>query len=285
MDDIEFWVGSGANKAAMVIDWVDTSATDKSLVWGFRWDGTATGRDMYLAIVGADERLYTKIGSLSALGTPLYGWGYDADADGAFEISSGTPFNQNGIAVSGAPDNGVPAATAFGSDLYAEGWYTGFWNYAISAPTQGSPFEDGLWLPDGSGPSTRNLLDGDWDSWTYTPTFDFDAIAQNPVAAELPFTSTADFDADGDIDGSDFLAWQTGFGTATDASLAQGDSDGDGDVDAEDFQTWATQYGTIISNEDLQSSTHAVPEPSTFLLLINGCIFLIYAARPLKIQL
>ena len=34
LDDIRFWVGSGEHRAALAIDWNDTTATDASLVWG-----------------------------------------------------------------------------------------------------------------------------------------------------------------------------------------------------------------------------------------------------------
>ena len=40
--DIQLWAGTGANEAAMVIDWND-GKSDESLVWGYRWDGSATG--------------------------------------------------------------------------------------------------------------------------------------------------------------------------------------------------------------------------------------------------
>lgn len=52
---------------------------------------------------------------------------------------------------------------------------------------------------------------------------------------------SADFNADGDIDGLDFLAWQRGFG-ANNALASDGDSDRDGDVDAVDLSNWQEQY-------------------------------------------
>ena len=60
-----------------------------------------------------------------------------------------------------------------------------------------------------------------------------------------PFTTpTADFDADGDIDGRDFLAWQRGFGTPN-ATRGEGNSDNDSDVDAVDLTQWQNTYGTV----------------------------------------
>lgn len=57
-------------------------------------------------------------------------------------------------------------------------------------------------------------------------------------------TSAADFDSDSDVDGSDFLAWQRGFGLLTGANPSDGDADGNGAVDGDDLTIWATDYGT-----------------------------------------
>ena len=57
------------------------------------------------------------------------------------------------------------------------------------------------------------------------------------------FTSpSADFDADGDVDGDDFLTWQAGFGSQVPPGTS-GDADGDGTVDGDDFLVWQTQFG------------------------------------------
>ncbi len=52
----------------------------------------------------------------------------------------------------------------------------------------------------------------------------------------------ADFDKDGDVDGADFLVWQTNFFTPTGATPNDGDADGDGDVDGEDFLIWQLEF-------------------------------------------
>ena len=54
--------------------------------------------------------------------------------------------------------------------------------------------------------------------------------------------NSADFDGDGDIDGTDFLAWQRGFGTPN-ANKPDGDADNDNDVDAVDLVVWSNQFG------------------------------------------
>ena len=53
-----------------------------------------------------------------------------------------------------------------------------------------------------------------------------------------------DYDSDGDVDGVDFLIWQTGYPAASGATKADGDADGDGDVDGVDFFIWQSNYPT-----------------------------------------
>ncbi len=63
------------------------------------------------------------------------------------------------------------------------------------------------------------------------------------VTFDDPAPPSSDFDADGDIDGSDFLAWQRGVGTFN-ASKQHGDADNDHDIDAADLATWKSQFGS-----------------------------------------
>src|SRR5262249_8693414 len=69
-----------------------------------------------------------------------------------------------------------------------------------------------------------------------------------------------DFDSDGDVDGADFVAWQTNFPLESGATLAMGDADSDGDVDGADFVVWQTHFPT-------SPGPAAVPEPAAGLLL------------------
>lgn len=83
-----------------------------------------------------------------------------------------------------------------------------------------------------------------------------------------PLETTADFDADGDVDGQDFLVWQRGLGTGV-TNLA-GDANYDGVVNAADLAVWAAQYGTPVSGALAQ-----VPEPSAASLAVLA-IFCLY---------
>jgi len=90
----------------------------------------------------------------------------------------------------------------------------------------------------------------------------------------------ADFDADGDSDGNDFLLWQRGLGTASGATLSQGDADGDEDVDADDLAVWKSNFGADLFSGPgalvtgfvryVTGAAAAVPEPSSVLLVGMG---------------
>ena len=49
ISNLEYWVGSGSNRAALVVDWHDESRPH-ALAWGYRWDGQARGLDMWQAV-------------------------------------------------------------------------------------------------------------------------------------------------------------------------------------------------------------------------------------------
>ncbi len=78
-----------------------------------------------------------------------------------------------------------------------------------------------------------------------------------------------DFDADNDVDGVDFGLWQTGYPTASGATLADGDADGDGDVDGVDFGIWQANYPTNLG------SAATIPEPATLSLFLIGGLALL----------
>jgi hypothetical protein len=89
----------------------------------------------------------------------------------------------------------------------------------------------------------------------------FTLIDNVQVSALTPAVDDADFDGDGDRDGADFLAWQSGFGINDGSALkADGDANNDGNVTAADLAVWESQFAT--SNSVLASS--AVPEPATW---------------------
>lgn len=70
-------------------------------------------------------------------------------------------------------------------------------------------------------------------------TFELDQHINKSVTPSSP-----DFNSDGMVDGSDFLAWQRGYGITNGASRVQGDSNGDGDVDGDDLSNWRSNFGS-----------------------------------------
>lgn len=95
-----------------------------------------------------------------------------------------------------------------------------------------------------------------------------------------PGSLSADFDADGDADGADFLAWQRGFGATTGATKAQGDANADGAVNAADLALWKSQFGSsafggpgVLTRgfvKYVTGAAAAVPEPTSCLLAGMG---------------
>jgi hypothetical protein len=87
-----------------------------------------------------------------------------------------------------------------------------------------------------------------------------DPLSFNTLVA---FTATAnlsgDFDADGDVDGADLLAWQRGVGKAAGVTLGDGDGDRDGDVEADDLAIWTSEFAATMAEP--------VPEPTAAALL------------------
>jgi hypothetical protein len=110
---------------------------------------------------------------------------------------------------------------------------------------------------DGEGYSLEYIgpLDGTENPSNGSPSDPFDNSANWRASLQLngtpgtdgtaPEPDSADFDGDGDVDGRDFLLWQRGFGTTTNAEKIDGDADNDGDVNGDDLVIWQDQYATV----------------------------------------
>jgi hypothetical protein len=263
LDDVVFWTGEGANRAAVAIDFDGESTTDQSLVWGFRWDGVATGRDMLVAVVTADPRLYMKVNSLTADESAFYGFGYDRNDNAEFGVEGmfGSPFFDAAGIAEGAHDDS--AAPLDAGDWYREGWRRNFWRWAYS---RDNPWVGGAWMTPGNfdpAASQHSLVDGEWHSWALAKVVagpgPYPArFAANPIIA-APLGGHADFDGDGGVTGSDLLAWQRGLGS-TAATLMHGDANSDGLVDGHDLALWKT-HSFVASAFANASSAAFVPEP------------------------
>ncbi len=131
LDDIQLWTGSGTNRAALVVEWstpesaafssVAAPVADKTMVWGYRFNGTSTGTQMLQAIVKADPKLY--VAASVSFGTFVEGIGYNLNGNGVTGITDGTNTDviTNGYLTSVTVD--VDAAAPLNpGDLYWSGY-------------------------------------------------------------------------------------------------------------------------------------------------------------------
>jgi len=151
LDDIQFWVGSGSNRSVLIIDFHyggTLSATQQSWVWGYRWDGSATGEDMISAIAAADSNLdvlspwfvmdiYYAVGLNYYEGEANYNPG--VDLSWGYYLAGGT-------------------AEEFNNDWIPQG----------QVPIPGGGYDMPVsWTISPSGSADRRLSDGSWDAWSF----------------------------------------------------------------------------------------------------------------------
>ena len=181
-DMITNWTGEGENEAALVIQWNDDREKN-ALVFGYRWDGMATGADMIRAVVANNPRLYgliqyTNVSSPTDPngGYTINGFGWDLDDDGDIALID-TKDNQIYTTEDGLfihPRGYVPGqggssdydyddwkATDTG-DLWGAGWYISYWSYWVK-DDYSSKFGYSGW-----GASGRVLQNGSWDGWNFS---------------------------------------------------------------------------------------------------------------------
>lgn len=188
-DDIVYWVGSGTNEAAFVVQWNDAKNPD-ALVWGFRWNGTATGEDMLKAIAKTDKRFFTLLYQGTQFGSAVGGLGFDLDGQGSVGL-----YNNGNVTYPLYPVDGIINTTAYDFDNYTaidandhwgSAWYTGYWSYWVKDPTDADFGYSGL------GASSRQLENGSWDVWNFNPNMESYDISSTltPVSA---YSAQADF--------------------------------------------------------------------------------------------
>ena len=152
--DIQLWAGSGSQQAAVVIDFND-GQTPRSYVWGFRWNGTATGEQALRAIVAADPLLETQIS--------VFSFGASLDRVDYLPLSSG------GFRHSRAADFSPAVGT--------------YWSYWTSVEGSNS------WSFSSVGMSARQLTNGAVDGWAFSNP-NYNAVAPTAPVAAVPEPAT-----------------------------------------------------------------------------------------------
>jgi hypothetical protein len=249
-DEIIYWIGDGANKSALVIDWSEATGVGDSTVWGFRWDDAATGQDLLQAVVRGDERLYGKFDYNFAR---LFGLGYDKDQATPFGITPETLFDEQGIANVNENQADLAVATDPG-DLYGEGWKIGdFWHYSLRP----GGF-DAAWASNPQGMGSHNLNDGDVVGWTFSTLFNYSSFPDDPLPAAAAVSPlSGDYNLDGVVDAADYVVWRDTLG------------------DPASYAVWRENYGTAQSGLSVApASASSTPEPASASLLIYCLLFL-----------
>jgi hypothetical protein len=81
----------------------------------------------------------------------------------------------------------------------------------------------------------------------------------------VSYVLAGDFDGNDVVNVLDLASWKAGLGTSVGATHSQGDADADGDVDGSDFLIWQRQVGSIAP---AAPTTSPVPEPGGLILLV-----------------
>lgn len=186
-DDVEFWVGEGANRALLVIQWNMESETN-AMAWGYRWDGEANGEAMMKAVVEADPRFFFMTETGTQFGSTVAGLGYDANGDGEFALCR----TDNPDEVVRPDENGIIYTSGYSydgwesvdpADYWQGGWFQGYWSYWVRDDVASE------WGYSGTGISGRKLTDGCWDGWNFAVGMspqDWKPVAPAPKPAEEP---------------------------------------------------------------------------------------------------
>jgi len=243
-EDIQYWVGTGSNKAAFVVQWNDGKSAD-ALVWGFRWDGTATGEDMMKAIAKADRRFFTLLYQGTQYGTAIGGLGFDLNGVKRNGLYKGADLKYPFYPISGivnTSDYDFDSYTAIDADdHWKSGWTTGFWAYWKKDPSN-TDFEFSS-----DGASSRTLENGSWDVWNYTPVGD-------SVDVTSTFTPVAPYVASTDFTNGFFMVNEEWFGhTNGSVNFVGNDGNINYRIYSENNDNKAfgatTQYGTIYGDK------------------------------------
>ncbi|GGG62859.1 DUF5074 domain-containing protein [Epilithonimonas arachidiradicis] len=245
MNDIVYWVGTGSNKAAFVVQWNDSKNPD-ALVWGFKWDGSASGEDMLKAIAKTDKRFFSLLYQGTQYGTAIGGLGFDLDGNDTNAL-----YKNGNTTYPLYPVDGVVNITAYDFDYYTakdtndhwqSGWMSkGYWSYWVKDPTDSDFGYSGL------GASSRQLENGSWDVWNFNPEFNSQDISSTLTPVSV-YSSQADFTK------GFFMVNEEWFGHTNGSVNFVGDN---GQIyyrvysDANNNQAFGatTQYGTIYGDK------------------------------------
>ena len=218
-DDIQYWVGNGTNRCAVVIDFNDDSVPYCSFAWGYRWNGDAPSMKAILDEITASDPRLKMFASFSEYGSFIEAFAYDVDNDGGTFTRT---YNSTTYAYDHAQsddDDLFPALESVSFDDESTGNHVYSGTSWMQLYGTGETFADVAFAETPKGADFTNPQNGEWYCWricsytsisdsdwnfvsydcnTYSP---YDTVAAYPsdaAAAALPtvgFSTFANLDA------------------------------------------------------------------------------------------
>jgi hypothetical protein len=181
---IQNWTGTGANEAGLVIDWYNGTTSEASLMWGYRWNGSANVEQMFDAVVASDPQLFAEVSEPGGeYGTAVYGIGYATTGDLPISLTPALSFNSQNLAYSAIGDDDRTANNA--GDLWLEGWNDGYWALYTSTDSRLSVNESD-WDSANYGITDQTLNNGDFAGLIFAPGFESPNPSDFEPAAPVP---------------------------------------------------------------------------------------------------
>ena len=183
--------------------------------------------------------------------------------------AEGYGFNGIGDPESVTPFTGYNGANSFNPQLLS-GTQTTTWVWDISALHDDDPLTPVAPRTPGEVPPAANWIELIFD------TYSNGAVVYHIDNVRL-FTPSlqGDFDNNNVVDGADLAdKWKLGYGMTGQTNDDNGDADADGDVDGADFLIWQRQLGAVPGSS---VAATAVPEPAGASLLIASLVMAVCA--------
>ena len=175
-----------------MIQWND-AGTPTSMVWGYRWDGTATSFDMFQSIAGttyltdssSPQNSQTYLGSDPRLATSWTKYGFGNALDSVV-FQNDTTLRTQSDWTNGYWEYSVYGGT-FNYPIYDANWkYVGEETYS---QTGTDTYSNVNWFSSPIGASDRILVDGSWDAFSFAADFTSTPVVEPSPA--LPPSPTA----------------------------------------------------------------------------------------------
>ena len=189
MDNIRFWVGSGTNKCAVVVDFNDGNAADCSFAWGYRWNGDAPSMKAILDEISAKDQRLKMFFHSSEYGSFIDAFAYDADGDGgSFErVWDSSAYAYDHVKSDADDIFPILESTSYVDEATSNYVYSGTsW---MQLHGTGSSFEDVVFAETPDGADRTRPKNGEWMCWRICPyVSEYDA-GWNPVGYECNIES------------------------------------------------------------------------------------------------